>query len=173
MKEEKTLRRLLIPFAYDKKRITKGEGRLYQDCVLLNEGEFSDSITRAPVVYTKEQLMKIPDNISMKAEYFPLDDDKIFLNVDHKPTEVLSRIGYVPNIYYFDKALRGDIYLHCLNQSSRDIRLMIDAGEVNALSVEIMTSDVFADDGKLYAEDIVLIGLAIVTHPADLGAQIK
>jgi len=107
MKEEKTLRRLLVPFKYDKRRIFKdGKGKLYQDCVLLNEGEFSDSITMAPVVYTNEQLMKIPNNISMKSEYFPLDDDKIFLNVDHNPMEVLSRIGYVPNIYYYDKALR-------------------------------------------------------------------
>ena len=174
MKEGKTLRRLLVPFEYDRKRITKDrKGKLYEECILLNEGEFADSVSRAPVVYTKEQLMQIPNNLHMKSEYFPLDDDKIYLNVDHKPMETLSRIGYVPNIYYTKGALRGDIYLHCLTQNSNEIKTLIDSGYVNSLSVEIMTSDRYGDDGRLYAEDIVLIGLAVVLAPACTSTKIK
>ena len=167
MKNEKTLRRLLVPFEYDKKRVTKDrKGKMFESCVLLVQGEFSDSVTMSPVVYTKEELMKIPANLSMKSDYFPLDDDRIYLNVDHKPNDTLSRIGYVPNIYYLNGALKGDVYMHCLTQNSRDIRVLADAGYVKSLSVEILTSDRYGDDGKLYAEDIVMLGLAIVLNPA-------
>ena len=173
MKEKKTLRRLLVPFEYDTKRVIKdGKGKMYEACVFLTEGEFSDSITRAPIVYTKEQLMRIPSNLSMKAEYLPLEDDRIYCNIDHNPSDTLSRIGYVPNLYYSNKALKGDLYLHCLTQNSKDIRTMIDAGYVNSLSVEILTNDRYGDDGRLYAEDIVMLGIATVLHPACPEARI-
>ena len=166
-KDGMTLRRLLTPFEYDKKKITKGDGRLYQDAILLKEGEYSDSITMSPIVYTKEQLKAIPNHISRKSDYFPIDDDRIYLNMDHRPNEVLTRIGYVPNIYFLDNALRGDIYLHCLTRNSNDVRRLIDAGYVSHLSVEIMTKDSYSvEDDKVYAEDIVLVGLAVVLHPA-------
>ena len=165
---EKSLKRLLVPFKYDKKIITKGEGRRYNGMEILHVGEFTDSIGRVPVVYSSEELSEIPNNLSMKDEYFTIEDDRIFINTDHKPDEVLSRIGYAPNIYFENGILKADGYLHCLTQQSRDVKTLIDSGYVNSLSVEIMTDDEFShEDHKLHAKNIVLLGIAIVCFPAD------
>jgi len=171
-KKEATLRRLLVPFKYDKKIIAKGDGRRYNGVEMLHAGIFSDSISRSPINYSANELSKIPNNICKKEEYFTLEDDRIFWNTDHEPDKVLSRIGYVPNIYFEDDTLKGDAYLHCLTHASNDVRILIDAGYVNGLSVEILTKDKYID-GEIHATDIVLVGLAVVCNPADSMAMVK
>jgi hypothetical protein len=160
-KEEKKLKRLIIPLEYNKKFIAKGDGRRYHDSILLKEGEYTDSISMTAVFYSGEELKKVASS-----KYYDLDgDDKIYLNVDHEPYRALSRIGYVYNIHYNNKSLKGDLYLHRLTTNSKDAVVLIDSGYVTGLSVEILTDDEYID-GKIYARDIELIGLALVTDPA-------
>lgn len=171
---EKSLKRLLVPFKYDKKIVTKGEGRRYNGMEILHAGEFTDSIGQVPIVYSSEELSKVPNTLSKKNEYFTIEDDRVFINIDHRPDEVLSRIGYAPNIYFEGDTLKADGYLHCLTQQSKDVKTLIDSGYVNSLSVEIMTDDEFShEDHKLHAKAIVLMGLAVVTMPADGKSKVK
>lgn len=176
MKNEKTVRRLLISLDYDKKLILKGDGRLYSDAVLLNSGIHSDSITRNPTIYTDLELSKAAGRWGMKSQYYDLDDDRVYIDLDHRVDEVLKRIGYVKSIHFKNGAIRGDLFMHRLTQNSRDTCTLINAGIVNSLSVEILTQDnIVHEDGemKIYAEDIELIGLAVVTMGADPKAGVK
>ena len=105
-------------------------------------------------------------------KYLDLDQDKIYLNLDHEPSKVLNRIGYLYNVYFFKNAIKGDLYLHRLTSASKDAIALIDADFVSGLSVEILTHDEWVDQ-KLYAKDIELLGLALVTFPADPAARIS
>lgn len=173
MKEKRTVRRLLVPFSYDRKKITKGDGRLYQDCTLLNEGEFVDSIVQVPAYYSGDELKKAAISWNNKSKYHDLDEDRTYVDLDHKVYEVLARIGYVANVHYSDKALKGDIFLHLLTRPSKDTKILIDAGYINHLSVEITTHDKYsAKDSMVFAEDINLLGVAVVTVGADPNATV-
>ena len=172
MSEEKTLRRLMIPFAYDKKNIAKGDGRRYNKCEILHVGSHSDSISRTEIFYSAEELKKAALAITEKNKYFNLDQDKIYLNLDHEPSKVLSRIGYVYNVYFSNDSIKGDLYLHRLTSASKDSVALIDADFVSGLSVEILTRDVW-EDHKLCAKDIELCGLSLVTYPADYRARVN
>ena len=127
MKEKKTLRRLMIPFKYNKKAFAKGDGRRYTDCELLHIGAFTDSISRTEIHYTEEELRKAASKVMGKSNYLDLDQDKIYLNLDHEPNRVLSRIGYLYNVYYHKDAIKGDLYLHILTSASKDAIAIIDA----------------------------------------------
>jgi len=154
--KEKTLHRPLIPFKYNNKILQKSSDvRIYMDAILLTPGEFSDAMTMAPVVYTASEL----DKSAKRWE-------ENFLNVDHS-WDTLDRIGYIKDTYSKKGVVHGDLHIYPITQRAKDTISLIDAGLVNWLSVEIMTQDRWdSDDNKRYAEDIVFIGCAVVTHPA-------
>jgi len=172
-KPKRSLKRLLVPLKYDTKQIVKGDARIYKDSIFLNEGEYSDSITRAPVYYSSDELKKATEKWN-KNKLINLDDDKVYLDLDHKVDEVLMRIGYATNIYFANNAIKGDLYLHRLTENSKDTVRLIDAGFINKLSVEITTMDYWDEENeKRCAGDIDLIGLAVVTMPADINTRIR
>jgi len=173
MTEEKKLRRLMVPFKYNKKIFAKsGDARRYSECELLHVGGYADSISRTEIYYSPQELAKAANTAMEKSKYFDLDHDRIYLNLDHEPSKVLNRIGYVHNLYFSKDSLKGDLYLHRLTSASKDAIAMIDADFVSGLSVEILTMDEW-EDQKLCAKDIELVGLALVTYPADDLARIK
>jgi len=164
--------RLTIPLEYSKKIVElAGNGRSYRDCILLTSGEFTDSISRTPIVYTNEALSKLSQN--MMDGVYKLDSEKIPLNLDHTHN-ALNWIGYANHISYKGGKILGDLYLHRLTQPSKDTVALIDNGYLNALSVEITTNDTWnAEENKYYASDINLIGLAVVSVGACPSARIK
>lgn len=161
--KEKNLHNPIIKFDYDKKYISKDtDFRIYRDAIMLTPGEFTDSLSRYPVVYTEEELKKSAKIWSDN-----------YLNVDHS-FEVQKRIGFVKNSYYKDGGVRGDLYIHQLTNASKETIALIDAGLVNWLSVELLTEDKWnAEDNKRYASDIEFIGCAVVLHPACDGTKIN
>ena len=161
--KEKNLHNPTVPFKFDKKLITKStDFRIYRDTTLLTPGEFSDSITRSPVVYTDEELSKSATNWTDN-----------YLNVDHS-FEVQKRIGFIKNCYYKNNSVKGDLYIHQLTDASKETIALIDAGLVNWLSVEILTEDEWNSiDNKRYATNIEYIGAAVVLHPACENTKIR
>lgn len=126
----------------------------------------------SPVVYSNDELEKATQLWSRKC--LELDDERIFINADHRPDESLKRVGYLPKVYFKDNAIRGDLYFHRITQNSKEIVKMIDAEYLNGLSVEIITEDYWdSDTNKRCASNIELVGLAVVTMPADSKAKVK
>jgi len=152
----------MIKFEYDNKIIQKStDFRVYSDAILLTPGEYTDSMSASPIVYTEE-------NISETADKW----ESNYLNLDHS-YEVLSRVGYVKNCYFKKGSVRGDLYIAPITTAAKDAIALIDAGLINWLSVEITTQDIWnAEDNKRYATDITYIGAAVVTTPACPSSRI-
>ena len=161
-KNERSLHFPMVPFEYNKKILTKAtDVRIYRDTILLTAGEFSDSITRSPVVYTEEAIAKSADKW-----------EENYLNLDHS-YEVLKRLGFIKNTYYKDGKVRGDLYIYPITQAAKDVIAQIDAGLINWLSVEITTQDYWdTETNQRYADDISYIGAAVVTMPACKNSRI-
>jgi len=162
-KSERNLHSPLIPFKYDKKVLSKStDVRIYRDTTLLTVGEYADSMSPAPVVYTEQALKDSATNWSSN-----------YLNVDHS-FEVQKRLGFIKNAYWRDGKVMGDLYIFPITQAAKDTIALIDAGLVNWLSVEITTRDEWnSEDNKRYANDIEFIGAAVVLYPADPHTRIK
>ncbi len=161
--KERNLHFPMIPFKYNKKILSKSSDvRIYRDTILLTEGEFSDSITMSPVMYTYDEIEKGATNWSAN-----------FLNLDHS-FEVLKRVGFIKNTYFKDGAVRGDLYIFPITENAKSVIKMIDNGLVNWLSVELTTQDYWnPDDNKRYASNIEFIGAAVVLYPACENTRIK
>jgi len=153
----------MIHLDYDTKILSKStDARIYKGATLLTEGEFSDSITRSPVVYTQEEISKSAGNWTQN-----------YLNLDHS-FDVRDRLGFVKDTYFSKGVVKGDLYIFPITQAARDTIALIDAGLVNWLSVEITTEDYWnEDDNKRYASNIEFIGAAICLYPACEGTRIK
>ena len=162
-KNERTLHFPMIPFKYNDKILSKStDARIYQDAILLTPGEFTDSLSRSPVVYTEEAIQKSAGKWSEN-----------YLNLDHS-YETLNRLGFIKNTYYKDGAVRGDLYIFPITNNAKDTIAMIDNNLVNWLSVELTTEDYWnTEDNKRYADNIDYIGAAIVLHPACENTRIK
>jgi len=162
-KNERNLHFPVIPFEYNEKIISKStDVRIYREAVLLTEGEFTDSISRSPIMYTKAEISKGSSNWSNN-----------YLNLDHS-FEVLKRLGFVKNPIFRDGCLKGDLYIFPITQAARDVIAQIDNGLVNWLSVEITTEDYWNNkDNKRYASNIEFMGAAIVLMPADKNTRIN
>ena len=125
--------------------------RIYRNATLITSGEWTDSISRTPITYTDVAL-------KLSARYWK---NKI-LNVDHE-WKVLNTIGTIENPYYHKGAIKGDLFIPPITQNRKDAIALIDNNEVNSLSVELMSQDVWdADTCKRYATDIEYIGCALI-----------
>ena len=162
MKKERNLHFPMIPFKYDKKILTKStDVRIYHNTILLTPGEFTDSMSSYPIVYSEENIMKTATNWQEN-----------YLNLDHS-YEVLKRLGFIKNTYYKNGAVRGDLYIFPVTQAARDVIGQIDSGLINWLSVEITSNDYWDSKiNKKCAGDITYIGAAIVTTPACQNSRI-
>lgn len=145
-----------IPLEYNKKIINKtSSARVYTDATILTPGEWSDSVTQAPVVYEEAVLRKYATNWESN-----------YLNVDHS-FRTLDRIGYVENAYFSKGKVKADLRILPVTQKARDTIALIDAGLANNVSVEIKTEDVWkSEEMKRYVDKITFIGLAVVLYPA-------
>ena len=159
---KKNLRTLHVKFEYDTELIGKStDVRIYRNVTILNPGIFSDSITRTGVKYSKALLKKTCKNWESN-----------YLNIDHSD-RTLDRIGTVENPHFEGGAVKADIYIHPVTQNAKDTIALIEAGLVNWLSVEILTEDDWDENSQRYVKDMLYIGLAVVTLPADPKTKIK
>ena len=80
---------------------------------------------------------------------------------------VTDKIGRVENVTYKDGAVVGDVNLHGLTQNSRDAAALVEAGEINFVSVETVGKDKWNPGTREYeATDITFTGLALVNRGA-------
>ena len=162
-KKIKSLHYPKISFKYNTKIISKSsDARIYTDCILLTEGEYSDSIGRQPVVYSQYELSKAVKNWESN-----------YLNLDHS-FEVLKRLGFIKNPHLGKNGeILGDLYIFPITQTARDTIALIDNGLINWLSVELTSEDTWDSIVcKRNATDIRFIGAAIVTYPADSNTRV-
>ena len=148
--------------SYDNFSIDKSEKfRIYKNAVILTEGEWSDSITMSPIVYTKAELEKGATNWKSN-----------FLNIDHS-FSVDDRIGYVMHPHYDNGAVKGDLHIHRDLQKGKDTIERIDCGLVNSISAELTTNDRYDSDSRKYlACDLTFLGSAVCLFPAADGTRI-
>ena len=162
MKSEYINHKLTRKLEFNDKIIQKfGDARIYRDCIMLTPGSWSDSLTRAPVEYTPDELAKSATNWLGS-----------YLDLDHQ-FGVLDRIGLVRNQHWINNAIMGDIHIYPITQNARDTIAQIDAGMINELSVELMSRDEYDyENDRLLATDIKFIGLGIVTAGACRSTKI-
>jgi len=160
-----TLHHLTIDFKYDKNYsiLNKStDARTYHNAILLTPGEFSDSVTKAPVVYKSEEIEKSQGKWESN-----------YLNLDHS-IDTLNRIGYVVNPRYINNCLMGDLKIYPITENARDTIALIEEGMINKLSIEMMTEDEWDPrECKRFATNLRFLGVAICTFPADIHTRIK
>ena len=137
------------------------QGMLTRDVILLAEGTWTDSFQRTPCRYKAEVLEKYHANWK--------DSGLWSRHPGGTPRSVDEKIGEVRN-YRYDKerkAVIGDLLFHLKNQRSRDIAEMVEAGIINAVSVEIGGTEKYnAKEECFEAESIDYYGTAVVDKGA-------
>lgn len=162
MKKEQNLRTVHIKFDYDTRLIGKtSDVRIYRNVTILTPGTYADSITNAGVKYSEGLLKRTAKEWESK-----------YLNIDHSD-RTLDRIGTVENPRFQDGKVKADLYIHPVTQNAKDVIGLIEDGLVNWLSVEILTEDDWNEESQRYVKDLIYIGLAVVTTPADPNTRIK
>lgn len=137
----------------------EGEGAVLRNVVLLAAGEWHDSLSSYPTVYTPENLeaFKVRDATGWTVHSFSRG-----LN---------EEIGEFRNPRYDSAkhAIIVDLFLHGLTQVSRDvigaIRARAKRGQASYVSVEMLTDDVMTDEGMV-ATNIVITGWVTTPNPA-------
>lgn len=159
----KTLHRHTIPLKIGTKIIQKSSSdRIYKNVILLTSGDWSDSITNAPVRYSNTILKKYAKNWIQN-----------FLNLDHS-FETLKRIGWIENTYYKESKLLGDIRISTSTPNGKAAVAHIDAGLVNGLSVEVMSEDKWDSNERVrLADKLDFVGAAVTIIPADDNTRIQ
>ena len=136
-----------------------GDAVELKNVVLLAEGEWHDSLSSYPTIYTPENLAEftVADNTGWAVHSFSRG-----LN---------EEIGEFTNPRYdaSKHAILVDIFLHGLTQTSRDvigaIRARAKRGQNSYVSVEMLTNDVMSDEGMV-ATNIVITGWVTTPNPA-------
>lgn len=137
----------------------EGDGVVLRNVVLLAAGEWHDSLSSYPTVYTPENLeaFKVRDATGWTVHSFSRG-----LN---------EEIGEFRNPRYDSAkhAIIVDLFLHGLTQVSRDvigaIRARAKRGQASYVSVEMLTDDVMTDEGMV-ATNIVITGWVTTPNPA-------
>lgn len=157
-----TIHKHILNLSYDNVTLSQYEDfRIYKNATILTPGEWTDSITREPVVYTASELEKSATN--WKENY---------LDLDHSFT-VNDRIGWVRSGHAENGCVKADLYINKRIQSGKDTIEKIDCGLVNNLSAELTTTDRYNFSvNKYYAEDIIFLGCAVVCYPACANSRI-
>lgn len=145
----------------DRKFERSESGLLVKDVILLAEGTWIDSYQQTPCRYKPGVLEKYCSNWK--------DNGLWGRHPGGAPRSVDEKIGDVRNPRY-DKKLKavvGDLFFHLKSQKSRDIAEMVEAGIINAVSVEIGGTERYnAKESCFEAESIDFYGLAVVDKGA-------
>jgi len=136
-------------------------GLMVRDVIMLAEGTWTDSFQQTPCRYRAEVLEKYSGNWK--------DNGLWGRHPGGAPRSVDEKIGEVRNPRY-DKKLKavvGDLFFHLKSQKSRDIAEMVEAGIINAVSVEIGGTERYNSKEECFeAESIDYYGLAVVDKGA-------
>lgn len=138
---------------------TDNNSAVLKGVTLLAAGEWHDSLTPYPTVYTAENLAKytVEDNTGYKVHAFDRGMDE--------------EIGEAVNIHYDESqnAIVTDLVFHGATQASRDVLSAIKrrhaAGKPAYVSIEMMTRDVPTEHG-MEARDIAITGWVATATPA-------
>lgn len=126
---------------------------------LLAEGTWTDSMQKTPWRVKSDVLERFASN---------WNDDTVWnRHAGGQHRAVTDKIGKVQNVRYKSGAVLGDVALHGLTQNSRDAAALVEAGEINFVSVETLGSDKWNVGTKEFeAQDITFTGLALVNRGA-------
>ena len=127
------------------------------NATLITPGAWTDMASRTEINYSPRELQMASTRWL-----------KNILNLDHE-WKVLNTIGTVQSPRWQDNAVKGNLYINTVTSAGKDTVALIDAGLVNALSVELQSLDVReSETNKLFASDIDFIGCAVIY--GDMGA---
>ena len=158
-----TIHKHILTLSYENVSLSQYEDyRIYKNATILAPGEWTDSITREPIVYTDK-------NLELGAANWKSD----FLNLDHSfATD--DRIGWVKNGHADNGCVKADLYINKKLQKGKDTIERIDCGLVNGVSAELTTTDRYDfGNNKYYAENICFLGAAVCLFPACDAAKVK
>jgi hypothetical protein len=126
---------------------------------LLAEGVWTDSMQKTPWRVKPEVLQRQATNWT---------DNTIWnRHAGGQHRAVTDKVGSVQNLRYENGAAVGDVHLHGLTQNSRDAAALVEAGEINYVSVETLGKDKWNVGTKEFeAQDITFTGLALVNKGA-------
>ena len=158
-----TIHKHILKLSYDTTTLSQYEDyRVYRNSVILSPGEWTDCISRTPVVYTESELNKGATNWKEN-----------FLNIDHS-LSVNDRIGYVMKAYGDKGVVKADLYINKKLQTGKDTIARIDCGLVNGVSAELITNDIYDfEENKYMASDITFLGAAVVCIGACSDAKVR
>jgi hypothetical protein len=127
------------------------------NATLITPGAWTDMASRSEINYTPRELQ------TASTRWL-----KNTLNLDHE-WKVLNTIGTIQSPHWEDNAVKANLYINTVTSAGKDTVALIDAGLVNALSVELQSLDRRdTETNKLFATDIDFIGCAVIY--GDLGA---
>lgn len=136
-----------------------GQGLTIRGVKLLAEGTWTDSMQKTPWRVSARTLERYAANWT--------DDTVWNRHAGGQHRAVTDKIGRVENVTYKDGAVVGDVNLHGLTQNSRDAAALVEAGEINFVSVETVGKDKWNPGTREYeATDITFTGLALVNRGA-------
>ena len=136
-----------------------GQGLTIRGVKLLAEGTWTDSMQKTPWRVNSGTLERYAANWT--------DDTVWNRHAGGQHRAVTDKIGRVENVTYKDGAVVGDVNLHGLTQNSRDAAALVEAGEINFVSVETVGKDKWNPGTREYeATDITFTGLALVNRGA-------
>ena len=126
---------------------------------LLAAGTWTDSAQRTPCTYRPEIVTRDAANWA--------DSTLWARHNGGVPRSVAEGIGRIENQRPGTDAAVGDLRLHGLTQLSRDIIALVEAGEVDAFSPELVGPERYNADEKVYEKTaITFLGGAIVAKGA-------
>jgi len=136
-----------------------GQGLKIKGVKLLADGTWTDSLQKTPWRVKSDVLERFASN---------WQDDTVWnRHAGGAHRAVTDKIGRVENVSYKDGAVVGDVNLHGLTQNSRDAAALVEAGEINFVSVETVGKDKWNVGTREYeAQDITFTGLALVNRGA-------
>ena len=135
-----------------------------KDVRLLAAGRIVDSLSRTPTHITAEALQKA----TWKRDGF------WSRHPGGKPRDITDKVGVVTNQHYEGECVVGDIVLNNRTQKSKDVLAMMEAGDFNWVSAEIIAKESYSNDLKGYFTDSIdFIGVAAVERGACESCTIR
>lgn len=138
---------------------TASGGLVVRGVKLLAEGVWTDSLQKTPWRLAAETLERFHKNWT--------DDTVWNRHSGGQHRAVTDKVGRVENVRYGGGAVVGDVNLHGITQNSRDAAALVEAGEINYVSVETLGRDIYNPETREYeAQEIQFTGLALVNRGA-------
>ena len=152
-------RELLFSLPHSSNFERDGPALIIRGINLLAAGTWTDSAQRTPCKYGSETVTRDAANWA--------DSTLWARHTGGVPRSVAEGIGRIENQRPGTDAAVGDLRLHGLTQLSRDIIALVEAGEVDAFSPELVGPERYNADEKVYEKTaITFLGGAIVAKGA-------